>query len=324
LNSGSPKSILFLTLLRSMKMRRIAMGKIKDILQYSVTGLSQREIAAATASSLGTVNTVLSRVKASGAKDPLGLREHELGAIVYPPAKGLKGERSEPDMEYIHAEMQRPGVTLTLLWEEYKAAHPEGLQRSTFCARYHQFRKQSEIYMRKVYKSGDQAMVDWAGMTMTYAGLKGEPKKVYLFVAILPASSLLYVEPFPDMTLASWIEAHVNTFEYFGGVPRLLVPDNTKTAVTKVNRHESEINKTYLEMARYYRAAVLPARPFEPRDKGPVENGVKIAEQRIIAPLRNRQFHSFPELRQEVLALLEGVNTMPFQKLPGSRRELED
>jgi transposase len=298
------------------------MGNIKNILRYSAAGLSQREIAAATASSVGTVNTVLSRINASGVKDPLALREHELGAIVYPSAKGLKGARTEPDMAYIHAEMQRPGVTLSLLWEEYKASHPDGLARSTFCARYHQFRKQSEIYMRKTYKSGDQMMVDWAGMTMTYTDRKGEPQKVYLFVAILPASSFLYVEPFVDMTLASWIQAHVNAFEYFGGAPRLLVPDNTKTAVTKVNRHESQINKTYLEMARYYGTAVLPARPFRPRDKGPVENGVKIAENKIIAPLRNRQFHSFPCLRQEVLTLLEGVNTMPFQKLPGNRREL--
>ncbi|GHT89119.1 hypothetical protein FACS1894137_17930 [Spirochaetia bacterium] len=126
-------------------MRRIAMGKIKDILKYSASGLNQREIAAAVGSSLGTVNIVLAKIKEAGIKDPLALKEHELGAIIYPTPKVTGGSRPEPDMEFIHAEMQRPGVTLNLLWEEYKMAHPDGYGRSQFCARYYQFRKQNEV-----------------------------------------------------------------------------------------------------------------------------------------------------------------------------------
>jgi transposase len=303
------------------------MGKIKEILKYSATGLSQREIAAAAGSSLGTVNTVLAKIKEAGIKDPLALKEHELGAIVYPTPRtiGLKAQterRPEPDLSYIHREMQRPGVTLTLLWEEYKTEHPDGLGRSQFCDRYYQFRKQNEVYMRKVYKAGDQGMVDWAGMTIAYTDRRGNAHKVYFFVAVLPATSLIYAEPFLNMQLEAWIEAHLNAFEYFGGVPRLLIPDNLKSAVNRVGRYESELNKTYVEMSRYYGTAILPARPREPRDKGPVENAVKIVEHKIIAPLRDRQFHSFPELRKEVLAAVEQVNSMPFQKLPGSRKEL--
>ncbi|GHV96765.1 integrase [Spirochaetia bacterium] len=303
------------------------MGKIKEILKYSAAGLSQRETAAATGASLGTVNTVLSRIKEANIKDPLALKEHELGAIVYPTPRitgghTRAGKRPEPDMDFIQHELQRPGVTLNLLWEEYKAVHPDGYGRSQFCARYVKFRKENEVYMRKVYKAGDQMMVDWVGMTMQYTDRKGDSHKVYFFVAILPATSLIYAEPFLDMRMESWIEAHINAFEYFGGVPRLLIPDNLKNAVSRVSRHESELNKTYVEMARYYGTAVLPARPYEPRDKGPVENAVKIVEYKIIAMLRDRQFHSFSELRKEVMVALERVNTMAFQKLPYSRKEL--
>jgi hypothetical protein len=176
--------------------------------------------------------------------------------------------------------------------------------------------------MRKVYKAGDQMMVDWVGQTLNYEDRHGDTHKVYFFAAILPASSIMYAEPFLDMRLEAWIEAHINAFEYFGGVPRLLIPDNLKSAVTRVSRHESDLNKTYVEMARYYGTAILPTRPAAPRDKGPVENAVKIVEYKMIAPLRDRQFHSFPELRKEVMTALERVNTMPFQKLPGSRKEL--
>jgi transposase len=261
------------------------MGIIKDILRYSAAGLNQRETAVAAGSSLGTVNTVLTRIKQVGINDPLSLKEHELAALVYPTPRKKAGTKPEPDMVYIHAQMQRPGVTLNLLWEEYKAVHPEGLGRSQFCARYAQFRSQQEIYVRKVYKAGDQAMVDWAGMTMTYTDLRGDSHTVYFFTAILPASSLIYAEPFLDMRLEAWIQAHINAFEYFGGVPRLIIPDNLKAAVTKVNRYESTLNKSYQEMARYYRTAVLPTRVRAPRDKGPVE--VLSGGERIACHLRS-------------------------------------
>lgn len=298
------------------------MGKIKDILAYSTAGLNQRETAAAADTSLGTVNTVLTGIREAGIQDPVSLKEHELAAIVYPTSRKKAGTKPEPDMEYLHAEMQRPGVTLNLLWEEYKTAHPDGYGRSQFRARYKGFLKQQDIYLRKAYKAGDQAMADWAGMTLGWTDRKGETHEVYFFTAVLPASSLIYAEPFMDMGLQAWIEGQVNAFEYFWGVPGLVIPDNLKAAVTKVNRYESSLNKTYGEMAKYYGTAVLPTRVRSPRDKGPVENAVKIVEQRILAVLRDRQFHSFPELRGEALAALRQVNGRPFRKLPGSRKEL--
>jgi transposase len=310
------------TIFRSITMRRIAAGNIKEILKFNASGLSRREIAAAAGPSPGTVNTVLSRVNEPGVKDPLALKEHEPGAAVYPAVKADAGTKPEPDLEFIHAEMKRPGVTLNLLWEEHKIRHPDGYGRSRFRARYFKFRKRNDVYLRKTYKAADRAMVDRAGRTTAYHDSRGNERTVCFFVAVLPAASLTYAEPFADMKLESWIQAHPNAFACFGGAPRLLIPDNLKTGAARINRHESGPDKTYEAMSGYYGTAVLPARVRKPRDKGPAENAVKIVGHKITAPLRDRQFHPLPELRKEAVAAPEQVNEMPFRKMPGSRRAL--
>ncbi len=302
------------------------MEKAKEILRLSLhMGLSQREVAAnlrfdGTGCSLGMVNAVLARVKEAGVADPLSLDTKELGSIIYPPEHG--GRKEEPDFPYIDKEMKKKGVTLFLLWEEYKVRHPEGCMYSQFCAKYREYRKQNSVYMRKVYKAGEQMLVDWAGLTMKYNGGGGTEKTAYVFVAVLPASSMLYAQPLADMKMESWIEGHVNAFEYFGGVPRLLVPDNAKTAVTKANRYEAELNKTYKEMAGHYGCAIVPARPYSPTDKAPAETGVQIVERRIIAKLRHTKFFSLEELGEAFRAELEALNDRPFQKQAGSRRSV--
>lgn len=296
------------------------MEKAKEILRLSEMGLSQRDVASGTGCSLGMVNAVLARVKETGVADPLGLDTKELGSVIYPPGHG-RG-KADLDFPYIDREMKKKGVTLFLLWEEYKVRHPEGCMYSQFCAKYREYRKQNSVYMRKVYKAGEQMLVDWAGLTMKYTEGDGSEKTAYIFAAILPASSMLYAQPFPDMKMENWIQGHVNAFEYFGGVPRLLVPDNARTAVTKANRHEAELNKTYKEMADHYGCAVIPARPYSPTDKAPVETGVQIIERRIIAKLRHSRFFSLEELTEAFDAELEALNDQPFQKQPGSRRSV--
>ena len=294
------------------------MDKAKEILRLSLKmGLSQREVASGTGCSLGMVNAVLARVKDSGVEDPFSLSAKELGSIIYPPEKG--GGKAEPDLEYIDRELKKKGVTLYLLWEEYKQEHPEGYMYTQFCARYREYRKKNAVYMRKVYKAGERALVDWAGQTMKYWE-GGAEKTAYIFVATLPASSFLYAQPFADMKMESWISGHVQAFEYFGGVPRLLVPDNAKTAVTKASRYEADLNKTYREMADHYGATIVPTRPYAPTDKAPVETAVQIVERRIIAKLRHSRFPSLGELTESVRAEVESLNDQPFQKLPGSRR----
>jgi transposase len=297
------------------------MEKAKEILRLSLQmGLSQRDVASGTGCSLGMVNAVLARVKEAGIANPLSLDTKALGSIIYPPEQGQ--EKEEPDFSYIDREMKKKGVTLFLLWEEYKVRHPEGYMYSQFCAKYREYRKQSSVYMRKVYKAGEQMLVDWAGLTMKHTEGNGNEKAAYVFVAILPASSMLFAQAFADMKMESWIEGHAKAFEYFGGVSRLLVPDNAKTAVTKASRYEAELNKTYKEMADFYGCAIVPARPRSPKDKAPVETAVQIVERRIIAKLRHTRFLSLDELNETVCSEIDALNDQPFQKQPGSRRSL--
>jgi transposase len=295
------------------------MEKAKEILRLSLQmGLSQRDVASGTGCSLGMVSTVLSRVKESAVADPFSLTMKELGSIIYPPSK--EKDKVEPDFQHVDRERKKKGVTLGLLWEEYKARHPAGYMYTQFCAKYREYRKKNAVYMRKAYKYGERMLVDWAGLTMRYTGEKASEKTAYVFVAILPASSFMYAHPFGDMKMESWIQGHVQAFEYIGGVPRLLIPDNAKTAVVKANRYETELNKSYQEMAEHYGTVIIPARPRSPTDKAPVETAVQIIERRIIAKHRHSHFLSFDELAETFHAELETLNDQPFQKLPGSRR----
>jgi len=297
------------------------MEKAKEILRLSLQmGLSQREVASGTGCSLGMVNTVLSRVKEAAVIDPFRLSMKELGSIIYPPAK--EKDKAEIDFQDIDREMKKKGVTLGLLWEEYKVRHPDGYMYTQFCTKYREYRKKNSVYMRKSYKYGERMLVDWAGLTMRYTGENGNAKTAYVFVAVLPASSFVYAHPFSDMKMENWIQGHVQAFEYFGGVPQLSVPDNTKTAVVKANRYEAELNKSYQEMAEHYGIAIVPTRPYSATDKAPVETAVQIIERRIIAKLRHSQFLSYDELAEAFRAELEQLNDQPFQKLPGSRRSV--
>jgi transposase len=305
-------------------MRRIEVDKAREILrQHTELGLSQREIAASLGVSVGSVSGILTRARAAGIKYPLTLSSKELGSILYPPAEpDGKKKYAEPDLEYIHREMQKKGLTLQLLWEEYKSEHPDGYMYTQFCDRYRAFRKQNDVYMRKVYKAGERAMVDWAGLTMSYVDKYGEVHLAYIFTAVLPASGYLYVEPFRDMGERSWISAHTNMFEYIGGVPRIITPDNAKTSITTPNYYEPVENRTYADMARHYGTAIVPARTYRPRDKSPVEKGVQHIENRIIAKLRKRQFFCFDELCSAVNVELDVVNRADFKKIPGSRHSV--
>ena len=208
-------------------MRRATMEKAREILrQHFELELSQREIAQSVSVSLGTVSNVITKARNAGIEYPLKLSNKELGSIIYPPVqRAVKRKCAEPDMEYIHKEMQKKGLTLTLLWEEYKTENPDGLMLTQFCERYRTFRKQNDVYMRKNYKAGERVMVDWVGLTMSYTDEHGEVRPAYIFAAVLPASSYMYVEAFRDMQEKSWIDAHVHAFECFGGTPVIAVPD---------------------------------------------------------------------------------------------------
>ena len=233
-------------------------------------------------------------------------------------------KRKEPDYTYIHRELARPGVNLTLLWTEYcSTCNAEGVMPymySQFCDKYRHWAQVTKATMRIKHKPGEAMQVDWAGTTLQYQDpVTGELIDVYLFAAVLPCSCYAYAEACDDMKSTNWLMCHVHAYQYFGGVTRLLLPDNLKTGVVKNTRYDTVLNKSYQEMAEYYETAIVPARVLHPKDKSLAEGTVKFATTWIIAALRNRKFFSFEEVRRAVAEKLEELNHYSFKKREGCR-----
>ncbi|HKL11293.1 MAG TPA: IS21 family transposase [Clostridia bacterium] len=299
------------------------MQKVREIIRLRFeTDLSIRQIAATCGVGKSVVQDVLKRAHENQITWPITMTSQHLLATIYPPKKSKTGV-VEPNVDWIHCEMKKKHVTLMLLWEEYKTAHPDGLMYTQFCERYRVFKKQNQLSMHKEHKAGEEMEVDWAGTTMTYSNRKtGEKNDAYVFIAVLPASRYPFVYAYNNMKLRNWINAHVRAFKYFGGVPKMIIPDNTKTATIKADTYNPILNRTYSEMARHYQSAIVPARAYRPKDKASGENHVKIAGQRIIAKLRNEQFFSLEELNLAIKKELKNLVNSPFKKMEGTRQSL--
>lgn len=254
---------------------------------------------------------------------PESFTNKDLESIIYP-ERIQKCGRQLPDFEYIYKELAKPGVTLTLLWAEYcakcEAAHALPYQHTQFNEKYHAYAASKKATLRIKRKPGENMEVDWAGSTLAvWDSLSGEALSAYVFVACLPCSLYSYAEATPDMKTGNWIQAHIHAYDYFGGVTRILTPDNLKTGVTKNTRTELVLNRTYREMAEHYGTAIIPARPVSPKDKPNVEGTVGVISTWIIAALRNQKFFSFDELNEAIRQKLIEFNERPFQKKKGSR-----
>ena len=304
------------------------MRKLKEALRLYSLGLKQQQIASSCCISQSTVSEYLQAAQVTGLNWPemAGLDEREVAARLFPErvAAVRRGQYPPLDFAAIHQELQaHKHVTLQLLWEEYRQSCPNGYRYSRFCELYHRWRSKQDVVLRQQHRAGEKVFVDWAGDTVpVYDGKTGEPRPVSIFVAVLGASSYTFAEPRWTQTLPDWIGAHIDAFEFFGGVPEIAVPDNPKTGVTKVCRYEPELNRTYQEMAAHYGVAVVPARPRKPRDKAKVEAGVLLVERWILAALRKRKFFSLGELDESIAGLLERLNNRPFRKREGTRRTL--
>jgi transposase len=306
-------------------MERLSMRKIREYLRLRFeSGLSARQIAASLQVSRSSVGEYDRRFTAAGLRWPLpeALSDAELERRLFPPPPAVPADtRVVPDWAMVHQELRRPGVTLMLLWEEYRAAHPEGFGYSWFCKRYEAWSGALDVVMRQTHRAGETLFVDYAGQTVEVVDpASGEIRTAQIFVAVLGASNYTYAEATWSQGLADWIGSHVRAFAYFDGVPAILVPDNLRSGVSKTHRYEPDLNPTYLELANHYGVAVVPARVRKPRDKAKAEAGVLLVERWILARLRRRTFFSLSELNGVIATELEALNARPFKKLPGSRR----
>jgi transposase len=302
------------------------MRKTREILRLKFEArLSQRAVARAMGVSNSTISDVLARLKACGLSWPLpeGLADGELERRLYRRHGERAPDPNEPVWATVHAEMRRKHVTLALLWQEYRHAHPEGYGYSWFCQHYRAWQGRIDVVMRQEHKAGEKLFVDWAGDTIPLLDAEsGEVREAHLFLAVLGASNYTYAEAFANERTESFLTAHVHAFAFFGGAPELIVPDNARTGVTRADRYEPDLSLAYAELAAHYGAAVLPARPGKPRDKAKVEGGVLISYRALLAPLRNQTFFSLAELNAALAVQLAALNERPFQKLPGSRRSV--
>lgn len=298
------------------------MRKIRDLLRLKFDlGLSIHKIAASLSIARSTVTECLQRAAAAGVVWPLAheLDDEQLEARLYPKQQAAPNV-AMPDFAHIPRELSRPGVTRLLLWQEYKAQHPDGPQYSTFCDHFRAFLQRAEPVMRFEHRAGDKCFVDYANQTAEVIDrTSGEIRQAQIFVAVLGCSNYTYAEASWTQALADWLGAHVRALAFFGGAPAAFVPDNLKSGVDRAHRYDPDLNRAYAEFAEHCGLAILPARVRKPRDKSKVETAVQIVERRILARLRNRQFFSLPELNAAIDELLIELNERPFQKLDGSR-----
>jgi transposase len=307
--------------------RRLTMRQLRHLLRLSSDGVSVRDISDVLGIARSTVQDSIGRAAAAGLSWPLpaDLADDVLEGRLFARAGVKQGQRRrpEPDWSVIAVEVKKPGVTLSLLWEEYRAVHPEGYAFSRFCDLFRGFERRLTPTMRQVHIAGDKVFVDYSGKKLPVVDRKtGEIREVEIFVGVLGASSYTFAEATWTQTLPDWIGSHVRMFAFFSGVPRLIVPDNLKSGVNKPSFYDPEINRSFGRMAAHYGVGVLPARPKRPKDKAKVEAGVRFAQTCILGRLRNQTFFSLEEANAAIQGAVERINTHVMKRLGQSRRDL--
>ena len=309
-----------------MPAERLPMRKIRDVLRLQDSGFSERRIATSLNIGSTSAGEYIRRARRAGLAWPLprDLTDEALERLLFPASPDVPpDQRPRPDWTWVYREKRKPNVTLSLLWEEYRAAHPDGYSLSHFCDLYRNWEGRLAPTMRQAHVAGEKMFVDYAGATLEVIdGATGEIRQAQIFVAVLGASSYTYAQATWSQTLPDWIGAHGRAFAFFGGVPAQVISDNLKSGVTKACFYDPQVNRTYAEMAAHYGTAVIPARPRKPRDKAKVEVGVQVVERWILAKLRNRRFFSLAEANAAIRQLLDELNARVTRHLGASRRHL--
>jgi len=302
------------------------MRKIRDVLRLRLNDrLSLRQVALSLAIPHTTVADYVRRARDAGLTSwplPAELSDDDaLEARLFGAPLSVPRRRPEPDFEVMKRELARKGMTLMLLWVEYREEHHDGYEYSQFCLLYRKWRKHLDVTMRQDHKAAEKMFVDFPGLTIPIYDERDLTVSfdAELFVAALGASSYLYAEALRSQELVHWCHAHENAFEFYEGCPEILVSDNLRSGVTKAHRYEADVNATYHEMASHYGVVVIPTRPYKPRDKAKVEAAVLVAERWIIMRLRKERFTNLAALNERITELVEVINHRPFKKMEGSR-----
>lgn len=304
------------------------MRKLTQVLRlHFESKLSIRQIARSLNISVGVVSKYINRATECNISWPLSeeVDEQKLTELLKSPSLKSNCRKSTNDIDFakIHQELKLKTVTLQLLWEEYKTQVSTPLSYSRFCHHYRIYKQSLKRSMRQTHKAGDKVFIDYSGVTFDIIDPEtGEVRAAEIFVGVLGCSKYTFAEATWSQQLPDFLASQRHMFEFFGGVPALIVPDNLRSAITKTCRYEPEVNPTYAQFVEYYATAVLPARPYKPKDKPSVESGVQVVQRWILGRLRHQTFLGLTELNIEIKRLLKNLNTKPFQKLPGCRESV--
>lgn len=312
-------------------MRRICMSKIKEVLRLKyLNQLSNRQIQSLTGVSRNSVaNYVRSFVELSAPlEDILELKEIDLEQLLHPNKPTHTTKQAEldlihPDWNHVREELTKKGMTRALLYEEYKSAQPDLYSYSQFNRYYARFLKSVNPSMRQVHYAADKLFIDYSGLTMSIVDQRtGKVSKAQIFVCVLGASGYTFVHATLTQSTKDFISSHVLAFNFYGGIPNILVPDNLKAAVISHKKGVVKLNESYADMGRHYGVVIEPARPYKPQDKSKVELGVKAIQRWILMKLRHHTFFSVDELNRQINLLLDGYNNKVIRRLGKSRTEL--
>lgn len=305
----------------------IDMSKLKQIIRHRMNGVALQTIAKAVSTSRNTVKKYLRliEVKQLDSQSLLDMDDMVLEALLQDPDSLEEARYAQlcGFFPYFDKELLRTGVTRWVLWGEYKQQHPSGYSYSQFCDHYRDWKASRSGTLHLEQEPADKLFIDYSGKKLSIVDPStGELTEVEVYVAVLGYSQLTYVEAVYSQKKRDFIQATENALHFFGGVPRVLVPDNLKSAVQKAGKYEAEINPDFLDFANHYGTSVLPARSYKPRDKALVEKAVSITYSRIFAPLREQVFYSLAALNNAIRDLLTLHNNKPFQQRAGNRQEL--
>lgn len=310
-----------------MVQERVHMRKIVELLRLTKDrGLSINQAALVCQIGRSTAQSYVDRFESSNIAWPLpeGMTRDDLENSLFghSGSTNVAGKRFPVDLKYLAEEMRRPNVTLALLWEEYKQHHPDGYQYSQFCKRYRQYKKTVNYSMRMEHKAGEKGFVDFGDGLKLVNPETGELTPTSLFVFCWGASNYLFAKATLGEDLLSWITVNMDALHCFGCCPKVIVPDNLKSAVSRACRYEPETNPTYAEFASHYGVVIMPTRPVAPKDKAKFEAGVKLAKRWILAKLRNRIFTTIDDMNDAIMEVLDVFNNKVMKSFEKSRRTL--